>query len=137
MNHDTQPLEPSQVPSIEESRKEWWNKEKARLEASIHGLSPIEVAKQKLSEEQADLKAQAAWEQLKVNFSPIMRALKEAAEPPEHVHGPFTFLMNQNHNALRGCNTCGQAWVGVMAGSEDTLQWHPVPEPPEDETEEE
>lgn len=50
-----------------------------------------------------------------------------------HVHGPFTFLMNQNHNALRGCVTCGQAWVGSMAGAEDNLRWHPVAEPPEEE----
>ena len=47
---------------------------------------------------------------------------------PEHVHGPFVFLLNQNHNALRGCTTCGAAWCGYMAGSEESLCWHPVRE---------
>lgn len=52
-----------------------------------------------------------------------------------HIHGPFTFLMNQNHNALRGCQSCGQTWVGLMAGDADNIQWHPVSEPPEEEQE--
>jgi hypothetical protein len=52
---------------------------------------------------------------------------------PPHIHGPFTFLMNQNHNALRGCVTCGQAWTGVMAGTEDSIRWHVVAEVPEEE----
>lgn len=47
-------------------------------------------------------------------------------QPTPHVHGPFTFLLNQNHNALRGCTTCGAAWVGSMAGNEENLRWHPV-----------
>lgn len=55
---------------------------------------------------------------------------EETQEP--HVHGPFTFLLNQNHNALRGCITCGQTWVGVMAGPEDDIRWHVVQEPPEE-----
>jgi len=41
--------------------------------------------------------------------------------------------MNQNHNALRGCVTCGQAWVGLMAGEAKGLVWHPVGELPEGE----
>src|SRR5258707_9009607 len=50
-----------------------------------------------------------------------------------HVHGPFVFLMNQNHNALRGCVTCGATWVGLMAGEAKGLVWHPVGELPEEE----
>lgn len=56
--------------------------------------------------------------------SPLAQAFREAAKP--HIHGPFTFLLNQNHNALRGCTTCGAAWVGSMAGNEENLRWHPV-----------
>ncbi len=70
----------------------------------------------------------------------FLQAVKKGMEAnlPPHVHGPFTFLMNQNHNALRGCNTCGQTWVGVMAGvSEADLSWHPVQELEEEEEEEE
>lgn len=52
---------------------------------------------------------------------------------PQHIHGPFTFLLNQNHNALRGCQSCGQTWVGLMAGEPGNLIWHPVAEPPEEE----
>jgi hypothetical protein len=52
-----------------------------------------------------------------------------------HIHGPFTFLINDNHNALRGCQTCGTTWVGFMAGSEDNLRWHYVEEVPEEEEE--
>src|SRR5260221_14205167 len=49
---------------------------------------------------------------------PLFQAF--AAPPkPTHIHGPFVFLLNQNHNALRGCITCGAAWVGLMAGVED------------------
>lgn len=63
-------------------------------------------------------------------YGPIAK-LQYQAEP--HIHGPFTFLMNQNHNALRGCQTCGATWVGVMAGAEDEIRWHIVAEPPEEE----
>lgn len=59
--------------------------------------------------------------------------IMEEAYAKIHVHGPFTFLMNQNHNALRGCITCGQTWCGLMAGDADSLMWHPVAEPVEDE----
>ena len=52
-----------------------------------------------------------------------------------HVHGPFFWTMNQNHNALRGCVTCGQTWIGLMAGAENTLRWHEVEEVPEEEGE--
>lgn len=77
-----------------------------------------------------------------VNHSSVeafLRAIKESNEaqyPPPHIHGPFTFLMNQNHNALRGCQSCGAAWVGVMAGvNEAELRWHPVQELEEEEEE--
>jgi hypothetical protein len=75
--------------------------------------------------------AQKAWSDL--TRHPLIQAFREAAKPAPHVHGPFVFLMNQNHNALRGCTTCGQAWVGVMAGDEDSIRWHVVAEPPEEE----
>jgi hypothetical protein len=52
---------------------------------------------------------------------------------PVHIHGPFTFLLNQNHNALRGCQSCGQTWVGVMAGDPNDIRWHSVNEPPDEE----
>jgi hypothetical protein len=65
---------------------------------------------------------------------PFVQALRrEYGEAPEHIHGPFTFLLNQNHNALRGCTSCGQTWVGVMAGTEDTIRWHSVHESEEEE----
>ncbi len=41
--------------------------------------------------------------------------------------------MNQNHNALRGCVTCGATWVGLMAGEAKGLVWHPVGELAEEE----
>ena len=82
-------------------------------------------------------KAQKAWNDL-VNH-PLVQAFRMAAahepEPPPHIHGPFTFLLNQNHNALRGCITCGAAWVGLMAGNEENLCWHPVAEIEEEEEE--
>ena len=53
-------------------------------------------------------------------------AMLQEAYERIHIHGPFTFLLNQNHNALRGCTTCGAAWVGSMAGNEENLRWHPV-----------
>ena len=75
-----------------------------------------------------------AWKELKTAFSPLTQLLKDVPLYPKpiHVHGPFTFLLNPNHNALRGCQTCGQAWVGYMAGNETTLQWHAVEEPLEE-----
>src|SRR5260221_12040273 len=65
---------------------------------------------------------------------PLFQAFASLPKPA-HVHGPFTFLMNQNHNALRGCTTCGAAWVGLMAGNEESLCWHPVAEAAEEEEE--
>ncbi len=61
------------------------------------------------------------------------REMMQEAYEHIHVHGPFVFLMNQNHNALRGCVTCGATWVGLMAGAEENLRWHPVGELPEEE----
>jgi hypothetical protein len=66
-------------------------------------------------------------------WGPIAEQQYKQEEPEPHIHGPFMFIMNQNHNALRGCVTCGQAWVGLMAGTEDNLVWHPVGELPEEE----
>ena len=76
--------------------------------------------------------AQNAWHNL-MN-SPLVQAWRAAAEEANrHKHGPFVFLLNQNHNALRGCTTCGAAWVGLMAGLEENLCWHSIQEPPEEE----
>ncbi len=63
------------------------------------------------------------------------REMMQEAYERIHVHGPFVFLMNQNHNALRGCVTCGATWVGLMAGEAKGLMWHPVGELPEEEEE--
>ncbi len=90
---------------------------------------------QPLTPEQASIiKEQApnAWNDL-MNH-PLTQAFKQLHEEAnQHVHGPFVFLMNQNHNALRGCVTCGQAWVGLMAGEAKGLVWHPVGELAEEE----
>ena len=83
-----------------------------------------------LSQEQQE-QSQKAWNELA--HHPLIRAFREAAKPAPHVHGPFTFIMNQNHNALRGCIKCGAAWVGVMAGNADDIRWHVVAEPPADD----
>jgi hypothetical protein len=70
---------------------------------------------------------------------PLVDAISEiqkerAEEANQHIHGPFTWLLNANHNALRGCTTCGQTWAGVMAGVDEAdLRWHPVAEPDEEE----
>jgi hypothetical protein len=72
-------------------------------------------------------------EKAKQNWQSLLEVFKSAPQP--HVHGPFTFLMNQNHNALRGCTACGRTWVGSMAGTEDSIRWHEVQEPPEDKEE--
>lgn len=66
------------------------------------------------------------------NVSPLL--LERVHDMLTHVHGPFQCVMNQNHNALRWCVACGQAWVGVMAGvNESDLVWHPVGEIEEDD----
>ena len=44
-----------------------------------------------------------------------------------HQH-EFTYLLNNNHTALRGCK-CGLAFVGLMAGpNADALVWHQIHE---------
>lgn len=75
--------------------------------------------------------AQVEYERQFLKWKESMQAWKEQQielPEPKHIHGPFVFLLNQNHNALRGCQTCGAAWVGSMAGNEDNLVWHPVRE---------
>ncbi len=107
-----------QKPSIEQSSRVWseeeWTKRRAQLE------------------EEAKLRAQIAEQEMKGKDA--LGMMQEAYEHI-HVHGPFTFLMNQNHNALRGCVTCGATWVGLMAGEAKGLVWHPVGEVPEEEDE--
>jgi hypothetical protein len=97
------------------------------FEIKGEGLSDAEIEELRQKE-----KVQKAWNAL-VNH-PIVQAMREEQERANiHIHGPFTFLMNTNHNALRGCTSCGQAWVGVMAGTEDSIRWHVVMEVPEEE----
>ncbi len=128
--HDTSPLTEDQVP-LEEAYPDLYQKPDldypAEKQAYLQKWGPI--AEQQFLAEQEQ--SQKAWNDL-VNH-PLVQAFKEAAKPKPHEHGPFTFLFNQNHNALRGCQSCGQTWVGSMAGAEDDLRWHPVAEPEEEE----
>ncbi len=101
------------------------------FEVKGEGLSNAEI--EELRQKEQAQKAQEAYNRL-IN-SPLIQAMKITAQKPPHVHGPFTFLMNQNHKALRGCQSCGDSWVGVMAGTEDSIRWHEVQEPPEEEEE--
>jgi hypothetical protein len=83
---------------------------------------------------EAEEQVQKAWKWDDLASHPLMQAFRQANEEgARHIHGPFTFLMNQNHNALRGCTSCGQTWAGVMAGTEDSIRWHSVHEPDEEE----
>ena len=91
-----------------------------------------EVWEEQVSLEEPAPDYRKAWSDLAK--LPLFQAFASLPKPA-HVHGPFTFLLNQNHNALRGCITCGAAWVGLMAGTPDTLHWHPVAEIEEEEEE--
>src|SRR5258707_619903 len=146
-------------------KSEWWEKEQARLLAAakwdegfgssypdekrayLEKWGPIAEQQYKQEEPEQPLliddplqtdeqmaQAQKAWDELKKH--PLLQVLTQRyQEAQEHVHGPFVFLMNQNHNALRGCVTCGATWVGLMAGEAKGLVWHPVGELPEEEEE--
>jgi len=118
-NNDTQPLgyQVSEEAAYQAYDKpiasnEWWQKEQARLLAAAKWEEPV------MPEQTAGKDA--------------LGMMQEAYEHI-HVHGPFVFLMNQNHNALRGCVTCGATWVGLMAGEAKGLVWHPVGELAEEE----
>src|SRR5258708_2134093 len=71
-----------------------------------------------------------AWQEMKKQLGQAFMQGYQGVQ--QHKHGPFIFLLNQNHNALRGCTTCGAAWVGLMVGHienhVETLCWHPVAE---------
>ncbi len=55
----------------------------------------------------------------------IRRATEVLAGTHQH---HFTYLLNQNHTALRGC-ACGLTFVGLMAGpNPGDLCWHRVKE---------
>ncbi len=88
-------------------------------------------------EELAEAKeeTQNAWHNL-MNHPLVQAWRAEQEEANRHKHGPFVFMMNQNHNALRGCTTCGAAWVGRMDDSVKVLCWHPIHELDEEEEEE-
>ena len=95
-------------------------------------MSASEVYTEPQNEEQKVLHATNVgwWEEEEAKHQAMKR---QQQEPEPHTHGPFMFIMNQNHNALRGCIACGATWIGLMAGSEDNLVWHPVGELPEEE----
>lgn len=59
---------------------------------------------------------------------PSEASIREATRilAASHQH-EFTYLLNNNHTALRGCK-CGLAFVGLMAGSVQDLQWHQIHE---------
>ncbi len=60
---------------------------------------------------------------------PTEDSIREATRPlaASHVHS-FTYLLNVNHTALRGC-TCGLSFIGHMVGREPgELRWHRVKE---------
>jgi len=60
---------------------------------------------------------------------PTEDSLREATCPlvTSHTHS-FTYLINANHTALRGC-TCGLSFIGHMVGREPgELRWHRVKE---------
>lgn len=104
------------------------------MQQTEHDTQPLTPDQVPVVEDVEDRTQQArdAWDTLTQH--PLIQALREANKPPPHVHGPFTFLINPNHNALRGCQSCGQTWVGVMAGeSEADLSWHPVQETEEEQ----
>jgi len=149
MNNDTQPLIPEQAP--EEAPHQVWpepqNSQAAAWRAYQKAKEAWEASLRKRSEEDAKLladfdhideKQAYKYEQEKKSAEQAGKdALEMMQEAYEriHVHGPFFWTMNQNHNALRGCVTCGQTWVGLMAGTENSLRWHEVEEVPEEEGE--
>ncbi len=60
---------------------------------------------------------------------PTEDSLREATCPlvTSHTHS-FTYLINANHTALRGC-TCGLSFIGYMVGVHPSeLRWHRVKE---------
>jgi len=115
---------------------DWWQKEQARLlaaakwEESFGSGYPDE--KRAYLEKWGPIAEQQAKQPEQEAGKDALGMMQEAYEHI-HVHGPFAFLMNQNHNALRGCVTCGATWVGMMAGLEENIRWHSVQEPPEEE----
>jgi len=156
---DAKLLATEQELTTEQSRDDWWEKEKARSlaaakwdesfgsnypdekQAYLKKWGPIaeekyyETWSQHLATEAKRLEEEAKRQEPLVPEQASKDALEMMQEAYEriHIHGPFTWTMNQNHNALRGCVTCGQTWVGVMAGAENSLRWHEVEEPPEEE----
>src|SRR5260221_8175210 len=101
---------------------------------------PLKLLEAPTREEELE-RARKAWnDQLHHSLQQAMIGVRAESAmplplPDPHIHGPFTFIMNQNHNALRGCTTCGAAWVGLMAGKPHTLPLDPVAEIEEEEEE--
>src|SRR5260221_14010946 len=155
-NNDTQPLgyqvpeeAPYQAYDKPIASNEWWQKEQARLLA-VAKWEPeqgptLEEFDQRIkhdlerrirelqSKGQADFSTVEEKRAYLEKWGPLAEQQYQQEEPPMHIHGPFVFLMNQNHNALRGCVTCGATWVGLMAGAASGLVWHPVGGLPEEE----
>jgi len=62
-----------------------------------------------------------------IELMELMETLLQTTPLPQHEHS-FSYLLNQNHTALRGC-ACGLTFVGLMAGvNPDALCWHRVKE---------
>jgi hypothetical protein len=121
MNNETSPL--TLVP-----RKAYLNEQGQSVDA---GPMPSADPEEEQAEPTPEEQAQNAWNGL-MNH-PLIQAMREANQPAPHEHGPFTWLLNANHNAIRGCTTCGQTWTGLMSGVvESDLRWHVVAEPPEE-----
>jgi predicted RNase H-like HicB family nuclease len=143
MSHDTQPLAEDQGLTKEQAMM---NAEQL-LKYYAEGPQPTAISVNPLHPEGVKQVGPNAYEIETPGYTsdsgtwvyPLVDAISEIQkerteeEPPQHIHGPFTFLMNANHNALRGCISCGQTWVGAMAGHEENLRWHIVTEPEEEE----
>jgi len=137
MNNDTQPFSPDQVLSDFEVCLKQEAEKKANKQFAFFA-QPSVIKQTGKSQPEEEEQIESPNHPSVTSFLQMVKAGIEANLPPKppHVHGPFTFLMNQNHNALRGCTTCGATWVGTMAGvTEADLQWHPVQELEEEEEE--
>src|SRR5260221_9928092 len=143
LEEDVKLLAPEQGPSLDEKLQHVLDDQRARRDekqtgkdAALekkHDTQPLLIDDPLQTEEQM-AQAQKTWDELKKH--PLVQTLTQRyQEAQEHIHGPFAFLMNQNHNALRGCVTCGATWVGLMAGAASGLVWHPVGELMEEEDE--
>ena len=135
-SNDTQPLAPEQGPTLEEfDQRVKHDLERRIRELQSKGQADFSTVEEKRAylEKWGPIAEQQYKQEEQETAGKDAREMMQEAYEHIHVHGPFVFLMNQNHNALRGCVTCGATWVGLMAGAEENLRWHPVGELPEEE----